>query len=296
MINELNNNFGIDRTLKFIKGPGGFPQIYISNNFATAIISLYGAQILSFRPLHQEDLLWVSEKSLYQSGKAIRGGIPICWPWFGAHPSAPDKQSHGFARLSDWSVIKTETLTDGATEINLELKDSEDTKKQWPHNFRATVAITISDKLDIALTTHNTGNEQLSITAALHTYFNISHINQISIHGLENIVFLDSLTNTKDHEEAPIIIDREIDRIYLDHSGSCHIKDCGLKRTIKINKQGSNSTVVWNPWIEKSSSMTDFGNEEYKTMLCVETTNANIDTRKIMPGASHTLSATISSV
>ena len=291
---KLNNKFGISNTLEFSTGLGGLPQVCISNSFATATISLHGAQILSFIPHNQTDILWVSEKSLFRPDKAIRGGIPICWPWFNAHPTDTSKPSHGFARLSEWSVVSTKVIPDGATQITFELQSNDKTKQLWPHDFRTTYTVTIGNILTVALTTHNTGNEAFIVTSALHTYFNISNIENVTIHGLQNSIFLDSLTNCEEKETSPITIDREIDRVYLDHSGNCLINDNGLRRSIKITKQGSNSTVVWNPWIKKSERMSDFGNQEYNSMLCLETTNTHDDAIQIQPNHTHTLSAIIS--
>ncbi len=295
MINTLNNKFGIPNTLHFSLGSGGLPQVCISNNFATATISLHGAHLLSFIPRNQKDLLWVSDKSLFTTDRAIRGGIPICWPWFNAHPTDADKPSHGFARLSEWTVVSTKSLPDGATKISFELQSNDKTMQLWPYDFRAEYSVTVGDKLKVALTTHNTGRDAFTITSALHTYFSISNIENVTIHGLENSPFMDSLTDQIEIEDMPLIIDREIDRVYLAHSGDCLIEDTGLQRKIRIGKQGSKSSVVWNPWIEKSERMSDFGNDEYKSMLCVESTNTHSDIIHIMPNQSHTLSATISS-
>ncbi|MCK5529261.1 MAG: D-hexose-6-phosphate mutarotase [Kiritimatiellae bacterium] len=297
MITELlNKGFGIPHTLTFITELDGMTYVYITNNSATAKISLYGAQVLSFRPRHQEDILWVSSKSLYKQNKAIRGGIPLCWPWFGAHPTDSTKQSHGFARLSEWSVLTTEAVDEETTRIILKLQSSDETMKMWPHKFITTLTVTISNKLTVELTTNNSGNEPFTITSALHSYFNISDISKVAIHGLENSTFLDSLTNKEQTENEPIKINQEVDRIYLDHTGNCEIKDTGLERTIQIDKQGSSSTVVWNPWIDKAKRMADFGDDEYQTMLCVETTNAHTDTIEITPDKAHTLTAVISLV
>lgn len=295
MTTELNNKFGIADTLKFITESSGITYTCIANDYATAKISLHGAQILSFRPREQEDILWVSKKSIFDPGKAIRGGIPICCPWFGTHPADTTKPSHGFARLCDWTVISSKKMHNGATRISFELTNSPATNKYEERDFVFTLTATVHKKLTIELNIQNCSNEAINITAALHTYFNISNIEQITVYGLEQCPFIGIPKNHNNPEEIPININQELDRIYLDHDGDCTIEDKGLLRTITIKKQGSNSTVVWNPWIDKAKRMTDFGDEEYKTMLCVETTNANKDAREIMPGLSHTLSAIISS-
>lgn len=294
MITELNRNFSITDNLKFITESHGLNIIYIANDFATAQISLHGAQVLSFRPREEDDLLWVSKKSLFEQDKAIRGGIPLCCPWFGAHPSDSTQPSHGFARLSEWRVISTKKMHNGATRISFELTPSNKTKKYWDNNFVFTLTVTVHKKLTIELNIQNCGDKPITITAALHTYFNISDINNVTIYGLEDSPFIGIPESEENPENKPITINQELDRIYLDHNNDCTITDTGLNRTIRIAKQGSNSTVIWNPWIDKAKRMLDFGDTEYKTMLCVETTNADNDAREILPSLSHTLATTIS--
>jgi len=294
MVNELNNEFGINGVVEFLSGPGGLPQVSVVNSSASALISLYGAQVLSFKPNGEQDLLWVSAESRFVSGRAIRGGIPVCWPWFGDCPSDASKPSHGFARLSEWNVTGVAELGDGSTQISLSLPCSDKTKQEWPHDFMVYISIIVGTKLEVALTTVNIGIEPFCITSALHSYFNISDIENVTVGGLENEPFLDMLTDSERVEYEPAVIGGEIDRAYCEHDGDCLIEDRGLKRTIRISKKGSRSTVVWNPWIDKSRRMADFGNDEYRSMICVETTNTHSDFREIMPGDDHTLSTVIS--
>ncbi len=292
-IAELNEKYRIHNTLTFVSEPDTLPAIYIANDAATAKISLHGAQILSYTPRYHKDILWVSKKSYFADGKPIRGGIPICCPWFGAHPSDSKLPLHGFARLFSWNVIDTKAIDGDTTRITFELCDNSNTKQLWPYDFCFTFTAIIGKELHAALTIQNRNNEPVTITAALHSYFNISDITKIAIHGLENVTYTDSLTGEKSKENSPIIINKEIDRVYHDFSGDCMIDDSVLYRTIKISKEGSNSTVVWNPWIAKSERMPDFGNDEYKTMICVETTNALDDAVTIKPFESHTLATCI---
>ena len=271
----------------------GLPCIEIDNKFANATIYLHGAHVASFAPKGEEDLLWMSEFSYFEDNKPIRGGIPICWPWFGAHPSDNDKPSHGFARLARWDVFELESLPDGRTKIVLELNSNEETLAMWNYNFNLQCVIIIGSTLEVELTTTNCDTKAFEITSALHSYFDVENVADIAISGLENVDYVDSLDDDKiKNETSEIKFDKEIDRVYL------NIKDRTLisspKRKIAISKEGSSTTVVWNPWIDKAQRMPDFGDDEYKTMVCVETTNALDDKVRIEPLKSHSLKAIIS--
>lgn len=271
----------------------GLPCIEIDNKFASATIYLHGAHVASFTPKGEEDLLWMSECSYFEDKKPIRGGIPVCWPWFGSHPSDDDKPSHGFARLARWDVHEVEPLSDGRTKIVLELNSDEESLSMWNYNFNLQSTIIIGSTLEVELKTTNCDNKAFEITSALHSYFDVGNVADIAITGLENIDFVDSLDDDKiKNETSEIKFDKEIDRVYL------NIKERTLitssKRTITVSKEGSSTTVVWNPWIDKAKRMADFGDDEYKTMVCVETTNALDDKITIQPSKSHSLKAIIS--
>jgi len=292
-LQELNKKFGLNNTLQFIEKD---ELIFIEgkNKFAEFSISTQGAQVASYKPKGSEDILWMSEKSHYQLGHPIRGGIPVCWPWFGAHPTEYVKPSHGFARRLEWNLKSAKRLEDKSIKITFELSQDEKTKKWWPFDFKLRNIITIGKQLEVELVTKNTGNEDFQITEALHSYFNVSDILKISIKGLENVNYIDTLDENKlIPQKSKITFDGEVDRIYIGTEDECIITDPGFKRKISVKKEGSNSTVVWNPWVEKSHKMSDFGDEEYQTMVCVETTNAANDIITIPPGKKHSMKALI---
>lgn len=291
---QLNKKFAIDKKLQFIEKD---ELIFIEgeNKFAKFAISTQGAQVTSYQPNNSEEIIWMSEKSHYQLGHPIRGGIPVCWPWFGVHPTEYEKPSHGFARRLEWDVKSVKLMDDKETiKITFELTNDEKTKKWWPYEFKLRNVITIGKQLEVELTTKNSGAEEFQITEALHSYFNISDISNISITGLENTTYIDTLDAKEEkRQKKKIRFDSEFDNIYVNTENECIINDPGFKRNIKVSKEGSRSTVVWNPWIEKSKKMSDFGDEEYQTMVCVETTNAANDIRTIAPGKKHTIKAII---
>ncbi len=297
-IDELNKSFAIEGHISFQPGPGGLPMACVANTHAAAVISVYGAHVMSFEPHGSGPILWQSEQSYFEQGKPIRGGIPICWPWFGVHPTDKEKPSHGFARVSMWKLISTSPLGDGSTRIELELTENDETRSLWPHNFRVKAVVTVGEKLELALTTINTGFEKIEVTNALHSYFSVSNVKDISILGLEKCPYVDTLLPegfNRFNQIGPIRIDSETDRVYLKTESGYVIDDPGMTRRIQIGKSGSKSAVVWNPWLDKSKRMPDFGDNEYPGMVCVEVVNTMDDAFSLMPGEEHTVSTTICS-
>ncbi len=272
----------------------GLPLAGVENKFATAKISFQGANVMEYIPKGEKPVLWMSEKSYFAPGKPIRGGVPICWPWFGAHPSNPELPAHGFARLCLWNLSSIKNLPDESTEVILTLTDKDVPAEFKAQPFQLRFIVTVGPQLTMALEMTNTGGDNLDITGALHTYFNVSDISKVWVEGLDKAHSFDSLTKQEVIQQGAIRFDAEFDRVFLNTEGDCVICDPGYSRRIRIAKKGSRSAVVWNPWIEKAKRMPDFGDEEYHTMLCVETTNARDDRRSIPPGNTHTLTAIIS--
>lgn len=292
-IAQLNQRFGVPGQVAVREGPGGLPVVDVSNRHGTLAVSLYGGHVLSYRPAGHEPVLFVSESSAYTPGKPIRGGIPLCWPWFGAHPGDATMPMHGFARLLHWTLDGVDLAEDG-TDVRLSLRDGEQTRTFWPHDFELALRVGLRDELRVDLTTRNTDQRPFVLTQALHTYFGVGDIGGVAIEGLENASFFDSLTRSPmPAEGAPIRIRSEVDRVYGGTTSDCLIRDAALGRQIRVAKQGSRSTVVWNPWIEKSKRMPDFGDNEYTRMLCIESTNARDDSVVLAPNETHTLTQRI---
>jgi D-hexose-6-phosphate mutarotase len=293
-IKQLNKKFALqhgNNYLRFKAGKGGIAVAEISNNQASAIISMQGAHLLSWIPRGEEDAIWLSEEARFAPGKSIRGGIPICWPWFGPHSSNASYPAQGFARTTNWEVISTEELDDGdSSRISFSMQPQPDNEQMWPADTSVQYQLTIGAKLEMELITHNNGAEQITIGQALHTYFRVGDVSKVLVHGLENTDYLDKLEGFKCKQQVgPVTINEEVDRIYLDTTNDCVIEDQSLKRNIVIIKCGSNSTVVWNPWLELASKMGDLGEDGYKKMLCVESCNAATDVVTIDPGKAHHL-------
>ena len=295
MINELNETFGVDGHIGFHFGKGNMPKAVIANEFASAEVYLHGAHVTSFRPHNSSPVLWMSNIAEFRHDKAIRGGIPVVWPWFGPHPNDDTKPQHGFARVSEWTLVSTTSLSNGLTQLRLQLTDSETTRTLWPHSFELELSVTVGTQLRIDLISRNTGAEPFIVGGALHTYFNIGDINRITIEGLEGREYLDQLQGHQtNHQKGPITISEEVDRIYLNTDDECIISDTDMKRRIRVVKMGSNTTVVWNPWIAKSQHMSDFPDDGFRSMVCVEATNTVDDIYHVLPGEEHTLTQIIS--
>lgn len=283
-IEQLNSEFAIKDQLHFISGEGNLPFIVVENDKAAALISTYAGQVLSFQPADDGELLFLSKKAYYQQGKAIKGGIPICWPWFGADPEGSGP-AHGLVRNRQWDVLSTTALEDGSTQICLGISDNKETRNLWPHSFQLTIEITIGSSLTIELITHNSGTEPVTISQALHTYFEVGDISQVQVLGLENHDYLDKADNGLTRQQSgPVIIENEVDRIYTETQNDLFIDDTSLARKIHITASGSKTAVVWNPWAEIAASMSDLNNDDYQQFLCVETVNAVNDTVNIQPG------------
>lgn len=292
----LNARFAIPGHLTFGPVQGGLVAAQVNNTHARATIALHGGHVMAFQPHGQAPVLWLSGKSRFEAGAPIRGGIPICWPWFGQHPSAAQAPFHGFARLHAWEVTRTGMGTEGDTEIDLSLPEPPGVRTHWPHAWTLRLRIRVGAALRVELDMHNAGPAAMTCTTALHSYFTVSDIATVRVLGLDGCRYLDTVqTPPTEHVQAgPITFSAETDRPYFDTEADCVIEDPGLSRRLRIAKSGSRSTVVWNPWIAKSIRMPDFGDDEYHGMVCVETVNTGSDARTLPPGATHCIATRIS--
>jgi len=292
---DLNQRFGISNHLKFSEISGGLITAEINNAHASASIALQGAHLMTFQPHGQEPVIRLSKHAKFASGKSIRGGVPICWPWFGPHATDAKLPGHGYARTVMWEVLQTRALSDGATFISFGLIETDATRAQWPHPSSVKIEMTIGKSLRVELVTHNNGNQAFTLGEALHTYFHIGDVAQMTIRGLEGCDYLDKVGEpARRTQKNGIVIESEVDRVYVDTTADCVIEDSGLKRAIRIAKQGSRSTVIWNPWAEKADKMGDFGAEGYRGMVCVESANAFDNLVTVKSGETHRLSVVYS--
>ncbi|HER20221.1 MAG TPA: D-hexose-6-phosphate mutarotase [Chromatiales bacterium] len=293
MIAALNREFGIEDRVVFERGDGGLTRAVITHARATATVYLHGAHVTAFAPRDASPVLWLSPRALFRDDAAIRGGVPVCWPWFGRHPSDPEKPPHGFARRMPWRVAGTDMLEGGAIRVRLAIEDDDATRALWPCRFDAEVAITVGDQLSIALTCCNRGSEPFESGGALHTYLAVADIARTRVSGLDGCDYLDQLAGrARRRQHGPVEFAGNVDRIYLDPRGACIVDDG--TRSITVRSRGSASTVVWNPGAKKAAAMDDVPDDGYRSMVCVEAANAGGDERRVEPGDTHTLAQTIS--
>ncbi len=284
MDSKLEATFG---EVDFVEGQNGFELVEVKNSAGSATIALQGAQLLSWTPAGEKPVVWLSKNAKYMQGKSVRGGIPICWPWFGPHPEESSYPAHGFARNLVWEVGGTKSLTD-ATQVVLRLVPNE---ASWPYPSELECRIKVGQTLEMELITQNTGLEPFTLGCALHTYFEVGDVRKIEILGLEEAAYIDKVNGGKNRQSGPVTVNSEVDRIYLDTASDCLIRDPIYNRVIRVEKEGSRSTVVWNPWVDKADKMGDLGDDGYLNMLCVESCNAADDVAIVPPGKSHRLSA-----
>lgn len=287
-IDTLNKRFGTPGRIAFRTGETGHPILALVNQYGACEISLYGGHVLGYRPMGHTPVLFISKKSLFEPGKPIRGGIPICWPWFGP---AADKALpiHGFARIMPWDLLATEYTSD-KTEVRLAHSDSEATRRYWPYAFELTLRVWLDQRLNLALTTVNRDARPFTLTQAFHPYLQVRQIMDVSVRGLDQAPYRDRLTHQTGTHEGLLNIRAETDRIFTPAAPECVLHDAGIGRALAMAYTGTSRMVVWNPWIDKARAMSDFGDDEYTRMLCLEPANTDGDAVTLAPGAKHTLS------
>lgn len=291
---ELDDKFGIEGEVGFAELEEDLVFIMVSNKHADAEICLYGAHVTSFKPRGNMDLLWMSPDSNFEEGKPIRGGIPVCFPWFGPHKTDSDKPQHGFARLMYWDVVSTSTNSSAETVIKLQLNSSEETKAYWPHDFVAEMTFVVGKKLTVTLNVTNTSDQPFDYTCALHSYYSLSAIDSISIEGLQGVTYYNQLTGENGvQEEEKLEITDALTRHYLNTETPVIIDDSAFRRRIKVDKAGSKVTTVWNPGAEACANIGDLPDDGYETFVCVEATNAFDYPISLAPGESFATSAII---
>lgn len=295
-MSNINKIVSESNTVTLDSSIENYPILQVQNKAARARIALHGAHLFEWTPLGQEAVIYNSPESIYREGKALRGGIPICWPWFNAHPQDSSLPSHGFARNRFWELISITEATN-STSVLLQLKPDEKTKSILDIKFTLTLQIDISEALEVKLKTINLGEEAIRIGGALHTYLQVSDISNVTIKGLAGTNYLDTVgEHTIRQQEGDISFATEVDRIYTNNTGVISLNDKKFNRVIEVKRQGSTSAVVWNPWQKKAKSLADLPDDGYKDFVCIEAANAIEDTYLLQKGECHVLSTDISIV
>lgn len=281
-------------SVRLVKGNGGLDRLDVSTASATAQVYLHGGHVAAWQPSQADaGVIWLSGHSLFQPDKAIRGGVPVCFPWFGPHPGDPGAPAHGFARLADWTLAHAAESPDATVTLVLSL----DAASRPQHAVPAVVVyrISVGTRLTMSLEVTNRGDEPWTFEEALHTYLAVADIEQVSVTGLENTDYLDKVAGFARRRQGgdPIRFSGETDRVYLATRAECIVHDPRMGRRIVVSKSGSGATVVWNPWSARARELPDFGDDEWRAMVCVETANVGDAAVRLEPGGSHVMTAGI---
>ncbi len=267
-------------------------MMQLENRHGSVTITPLGATVLSYRPHNEDELIWISETARFDGSRPVRGGIPVCWPWFGPHPTDPGLKAHGFARHAEWSILSVAVDAD-ATRALLELVPDEDIAAIWPWDFSLRLEVTLGETLRLDLTGENRSREAWTVSEALHSYFRVWNAGDLRIRGLEGLRYWDKQAGgIRGIQEGALHLSPPFDRVYFDHEGQAVIDD-GSRR-IRIDKRGSASTVTWNPGPEGVRAFDDMPDDAWREMVCVETANAIDNAYTLQPGQSHTLTAILS--
>jgi len=290
---DLDRRFGIPGQARVQGGNGGLPKVAINAPGVSGEMYLLGAEVTSWKPQGAEEVLFVSAASKWADGRAIRGGVPICFPWFGNKADDSKAPAHGFVRAKPWQLESIAKAGEGVAVTMVTTSDGE-TKKLWPADFRLAQRTAFGRELVMELEMANTGQTPLRFEAALHTYFRVGDISRVRIRGLDGIHYLDKTDGNREKvQKGELTIGAETDSVYLDTPHTAELIDAALGHRIEVSKENSLATVVWNPWTAKAKAMSDLGDDEWKQMVCVETCNVAKHAVDLPPGQKHTMKAII---
>lgn len=278
----------------------------VHTRHAEMLMTQQGAQILSYQPHGEEPVIWLSGQAGYQKGKAVRGGVPVCWPWFGdlrrnpaqvqgMHQGGPIAPAHGLVRERDWTLLGIDS-EGPAVRLEFALDTASEPLPGWPHAAELKLSILMDENLQMTLSTRNTGDAPLAISQALHSYFSVSDIRKVDVEGLDGCPYIETLEDWQlRKQQGNIAFSGETDRIYLNTPRRMSIIDRAWKRRIQLDVEGSTSAVVWNPWTDKSKRLSQFAEDAWQGMLCIETARVMDDVLVIKPGETHKMVLNVAS-
>jgi glucose-6-phosphate 1-epimerase len=274
---------------------GELDMVELSNRHGSAVVTTHGATLLSYCPAGGDEVIWVSDTAVYDGSKPVRGGIPVCWPWFGpydptalgADPSDAAKKGHGIARYETWDVESVRSVDD-ATEVTLVLLPRESTRKAWPHDFALRLVVSLGETLRLALVGENRSDREWLVSEALHTYFAVAQATGMVIDGLDNTDYYDKLDQSaRRTQSGELSLTTPIESVYVGHAGDVILHDG--ERQILMRQDNGLTVVVWNPGADGARGFADMPDDQFEHMVCVEAGNALDDAYRLAPGASHTL-------
>ena len=291
---QLNEHFGLPGALVFHKTASGLIYAGITTPHATATVYLQGAHVTAWQPAGRQPVIFLSRKSEFAPGKPIRGGVPIAFPWFAARHDGKTGPSHGFARIQDWTLAFAARAGDDL-HMTFTLGPTEVSRNLGFDNFRLAYQLTFGRTLTMQLTVVNDAATPLLFEEALHTYYAVADVHEISVNGLEGVTYLDKNDKLQAKEQrGAITISEPSDRVYLDTTSTCILHDNGNKRRIAVSKTGSNTTVVWNPWESGAAKLPDMDPTEWHEFIAIETVNAAANPVTLAPGEIHVMETHVS--
>jgi glucose-6-phosphate 1-epimerase len=293
-VEELERRFGIRGVAKICEGNGGLPRIQITGSRAEGEMYLHGAQVTSWKPAGNDKVLFLSSKSRWQEGQAIRGGIPICFPWFRAKADDPKAPAHGFVRTKMWQLESI--VEDGpGVVVSMSTASDEAARRWWPAEFRLVHRVTFGSELRLELACTNTGKTPLRFEEALHTYNLVGDVANVRLQGLDRSHFLDNTDANKEKIQlGDVTVASQTDNAFIDNQNAVDLLDPKMHRRIRLQKANSSTTVVWNPWQDGAGRLRDLGEGEWKQFLCVEASNILGASVSLAPGEEHKLTAVLS--
>lgn len=293
-IDAFNRRFEIPGIVAVVPGNGGLAKVRVTTALASADIYLHGAQVTSWRPAGAEEVLFLSEHSHWQQGRVIRGGIPICFPWFRAKADDPKAPAHGFVRTAEWQLDSVTAEEDGSVAVICSTESDDSTRRWWPHEFRLLHRVTIGSSLHLELTVGNLGSAPFIIEEALHSYFRVGDVEGVRVRGLDQVCYLDNTDGNREKvQSGDVAFAAPTDNAYLDTKAALELVDPTLRRRLCTDKENSATTVVWNPWQQGAASLADLGDDEWRQMTCVEACNILRFAVSLAPGEEHSMGATI---
>ena len=293
-VDALDNRFEIAGIARVVRGNGGLPKVRVTTRSATADIYLHGAQVTSWRPADAEEAVFLSENSNWEDSRAIRGGIPVCFPWFRAKADDPHAPAHGVVRTREWRLDAITAEDGGSVIATFSTESDVFTRRWWPFEFRLVHRVTIGRTLRLELIATNVGSKTLRFEEALHTYFRVGRVEDVRVRGLDQVAYLDNTDgNRKKLQSRDVVFAGPIDSAYLNTYDAPELIDPILRRTLRTDKENSATTVVWNPWQRGASALADLGKDEWQRMACVEASNILDAAVSLAPGEEHTMRATL---
>jgi glucose-6-phosphate 1-epimerase len=292
-IAELDRRFEIPGTAQVVEGNGGLPKVRITSPEVVGEMYLHGAHVTSWKPAGGEEVLFLSSQSRWEHGRAIRGGVPVCFPWFGGKADDPTAPAHGFVRTKAWQLESIAQVA-GTITVSMFTESDEGTKRWWPAEFHLVHRATFGRELSLELEVTNTGRTSLRFEEALHAYYRVGNVEKARVRGLEGVHYLDKTDrNQEKTQQGEIVIVSETDRVYVNTSGAIELEDPVLRRRTSVTKENSRTTVVWNPWVQKARALSDLGDDEWPQMICLETSNVSDFGVVLAPGQQHTMKAIV---